>query len=323
MFWPFTAARKLARLGVLGMNQRNAELILDHNPRGKFPLVDDKMRLHRLCRSLGVPTPRVHAVVTSYSQLGRLPELLHGLDDFVLKPSRGAAGRGILVLTGRDGKGFIRHNGQRASLEQLRQHLSDILSGLFSLGGQSDTAMIQERVHLHPAFAAISHGGIPDLRVIVYREVPAMAMLRLPTRESGGRANLHQGGIGAGVDLETGITCQAVQRGRLLDVHPDTGWPVVGARVPAWRDVLGLARRVARATGLGYVGVDVVLDARHGPLLLEANARPGLAIQIANGLGLAGRLREIDEMLEARGQGAATPALAPARPGADTARAHG
>ena len=78
--------------------------------------------------------------------------------------------------------------------------------------------------------------------------------------------------------------------------HPDTGLPVVGRRLPYWKDVLEMSRRVAQAVGLGYVGVDIVIDAREGPMLLEANARPGLAIQIANARGLLPRLAEIDEL---------------------------
>ncbi len=154
--------------------------------------------------------------------------------------------------------------------------------------------MVQQRIRLHPAFAAVTYKGIPDVRVVLYRNEPAMAMLRLPTRESNGRANLHQGGIGTGVDLASGLTNPAVQRNRLVEKHPDTGRPVVGLRVPHWGQVLRLSRRVAEAVGLGYVGVDIVIDAERGPLLLEANARPGLAIQIANRRGLLPVLEAID-----------------------------
>jgi alpha-L-glutamate ligase-like protein len=302
MRWLFTVVRRLRELGILGMNRRNAELILDHNPRARFPLVDDKMRLHRLCRGIGVPTPEVYAEVTSYSQLRRLQDTLGDRSDFVLKPNRGSAGRGVLVVTGREDKGYRRHNGELLRLDDLRQHLSDILSGMYSLGGLADSAVVQQRVRLHPAFAAVCYKGIPDVRVILYRNEPAMAMLRLPTKQSGGRANLHQGGIGTGVELETGVTHHAVQRNRFVDCHPDTGRPVVGMRVPHWEEALQLARRVACAVGLGYLGVDIVVDAIDGPMLLEANARPGLAIQIANGRGLIPRLEAIDAQLERKAQ---------------------
>ncbi len=298
MYWLFTAARRLKELGILGMNRRNAVCILDHNPRSLFPLVDDKLRLHDLCRRIGVPTPEIYAEASSHSMLRRLPELLCGRDDFVVKPNRGSAGRGVLVVVGSEKGCYLRHNGERLSLDALRQHFSDILSGMYSLGGQPDRALVQQRVRLHPAFEAISYKGIPDVRVILYRNLPAMAMLRLPTKQSNGRANLHQGGIGTGVDLDTGQTNHAVQRNRFIDCHPDTGRPVVGLRVPYWNDVLALSRRVAEAVGLGYIGVDIVVDAERGPLLLEANARPGLAIQIANGRGLLPRLQAIDDLLD-------------------------
>jgi predicted ATP-grasp superfamily ATP-dependent carboligase len=61
-----------------------------------------------------------------------------------------------------------------------------------------------------------------------------------------------------------------------------------------------MSRQVAAAVGLGYLGVDIVLDPRRGPLLLEANARPGLAIQHANAAGLVPRLQEIETRLRER-----------------------
>jgi alpha-L-glutamate ligase-like protein len=298
MFWLFRAARRLRELGVLGMNRRNAACILDHNPRSKFPLVDDKLRLHALCRQIGVPTPAIYAEVSSYGMLRRLPELLGDRADFVIKPNRGSAGRGVLVVVGREGGAYLRHNGERLKPDALRQHLSDILSGMYSLGGQPDRALVQQRIRLHPTFAAVSYRGIPDVRVILYRNEPAMAMLRLPTKQSNGRANLHQGGIGTGIDLDNGVTHHAVQRNRLVERHPDTGRAVVGLGVPFWEEVLDMSRRVARAVGLGYIGVDIVVDAEGGPMLLEANARPGLAIQIANGRGLLPRLEAIDALLD-------------------------
>lgn len=294
MRWLFAVARRLRALGILGMNGRNAAYILDYNPRALFPIVDDKLRMRGVCASIGVPTPEIFSVFTFHSMLRRLAEILGPRDDFVIKPNRGSAGRGVLVIVGRDGPNYIRHNGERMRLEQIRQHLSDVLSGMYSLGGRPDQAIVQQRVKLHADFEPIAYKGIPDIRVILYRNEPAMAMLRLPTSESNGRANLHQGGIGAGVDLASGMTHHAVQHNRFVLSHPDTGVPVIGKRVPYWSDVLDMSRRVSDAVGLGYIGVDIIVDRDQGPMLLEANARPGLAIQIANARGLLPRLREID-----------------------------
>jgi alpha-L-glutamate ligase-like protein len=300
MFWLLSAYRRLKQRGVLGMNERNATCILDHNPRERFPVVDDKLRMHVLCKRIGVPTPEIYAEIGYHSMIRRLPELLGGRDEFVVKPNRGSAGRGVWVLAGRSGENHVRHNGQVLGVDELRQHLSDILSGMYSLGGYPDKAIIQQRVRLHPAFEPIAYKGVPDVRVVIYRNEPAMAMLRLPTKASAGRANLHQGGIGAGIELRSGITHHAVQHNHFVLGHPDTGVPVIGMRVPRWREVLDMSRRVAEAVGLGYIGVDIVIDAEAGPMLLEANARPGLAIQIANARGLSPRLAEIDAMLKRR-----------------------
>ncbi len=300
MLWLWSAARELRQRGILGMNQRNAACILDHNPRQLYPLVDDKLRMRDLCRRIDVATPEIFAEISYHSMLHHLDDYLQGRDDFVIKPNCGSAGRGILVVVGHEGADYLRHNGEKLSPEQLRQHLSDILSGLYSLGGRPDRVLVQQRVRLHPAFQPIAYQGIPDIRVVLYRHRPAMAMLRLPTKESCGRANLHQGGIGAGVDLETGCTHHAVQNNRMVTHHPDTGVPVTGMRVPFWHDVLDMSVRIAEAVGLGYVGVDIVVDESHGPMLLEANARPGLAIQIANGRGLLPRLEEIDREADVR-----------------------
>ncbi len=218
----------------------------------------------------------------------------------MVKPNRGSGGRGILVIIGREGNHFLRHNGAKVTLDDLRQHLSDTLSGMYSLGGQTDVALLQQRVHLHPAFAPVSYKGIPDIRVILYKSKPALAMLRLPTQASGGRANLHQGGLGAGIDLKTGITHHAVVHRQTITVHPDTGASLLGLQVPFWSRILDMSAKVAAAVGLGYLGVDIVVDARHGPMLLEANARPGLAIQMANGLGLRHKLEDIDAQVDER-----------------------
>ena len=125
-----------------------------------------------------------------------------------------------------------------------------------------------------------------------------MAMLRLPTKASKGRANLHQGAVGVGINLKTGQTFGGVRHNRLSDIHPDTGVNTHGLVIPQWSDMLAMAMKLSDAIGLQYVGVDIVLDSEQGPVVLELNARPGLSIQIANQAGLWPRLRAIDVQAE-------------------------
>ncbi|MBM4273622.1 MAG: alpha-L-glutamate ligase-like protein [Deltaproteobacteria bacterium] len=293
-------ARQLAALGVLGINRRNADFTLAHNPRRLYPLVDNKLQTKSIAAQAGIPIPELYGVIETEYQVRHLPELLSKHPDFVIKPARGSGGDGILVIAGRAHDRYRTVSGYTITQDELAHQVFDILSGLYSLGGLSDQAMIEYRVQFDPIFEPITYHGAPDIRIIVYLGVPVMAMLRLPTRASNGKANLHQGALGVGLDLATGATlATAVCRQEILMEHPDTGDSLDGLEIPHWEDLLRLAARCYEVSGLGYLGVDIVLDRFKGPLLLELNARPGLAIQIANGAGLLPRVRLVDECHQA------------------------
>ncbi len=279
-------ASRLRTSGILGLNRRNAEYILQLNPRRLYPLVDDKIRTKELALTAGMAVPELYGVISTQHDIRRLPELLQQRQRFVVKPAHGSGGNGILVITGRHGELYRKSSGLRIDESELRHHVSNILSGLYSLGGQRDRALIEYCVAVDPFFEEITYQGVPDIRVIVLMGYPVMAMVRLPTRSSDGKANLHQGAIGVGIDLATGGTLGGVQGNRVVSEHPDTTEPIGGRSLPAWEKILELAARCHDMTGLGYLGVDVVLDRDFGPLILELNARPGLNIQIANQRGL-------------------------------------
>lgn len=289
---------QLKRLGISGINARNALLVAEHNPRRLYPLVDDKLRTKELAQARAIAVPKLHGVIEIEHQIRALGRRLEGLQDFVLKPAHGAGGEGILVVIGVRGELFIRANDENVSLAYLQQHASNILSGMYSLGGHPDQVMIEECVHVDPLFERVVYRGVPDIRMVVYRGIPIMAMARLPTRQSGGKANLHQGALGVGIDMATGTTLQGVLHERPVAIHPDTLESVAGIRIPGWDRLLVLAARCHEMSGLGYLGVDVVLDRDRGPLVLELNARPGLSIQIANRAGLLTRLARIEALGE-------------------------
>jgi alpha-L-glutamate ligase-like protein len=289
----FALARRLREAGVLGINRRNADYIARWNPRSRYPLVDDKLLTKQLALKSGIAVPELYGVIEIEHQIRELGALLEQHSEFVIKPVHGSGGLGILVITGRIRKLFRKASGDFITQEELDHHISNTLSGLFSLGGAQDKALIEARVHFDPVFESITYQGVPDVRIIVFRGVPVMAMVRLPTRASDGKANLHQGAIGAGLDMGTGRTLTAVWGNDVVTEHPDTHQPVSGVEIPNWRTLLGIAARCHDLTQLGYVGVDLVLDRARGPLMLELNARPGLNIQIANRCGLVPRLERV------------------------------
>ena len=179
--------------------------------------------------------------------------------------------------------------------DDIEHHLSNIISGQYSLGGHRDSALIEYCMKFDTIFAEHAFQGVPDIRVIVVRGYPVMAMVRLPTRRSHGKANLHQGAVGAGLDLATGRTTTWVSSGNPRSRNTPIPVPQLrGLQIPRWEYLLHLAARCYELTGLGYLGVDIVLDRDKGPMLLELNARPGLNIQIANRCGLRSRLALVE-----------------------------
>ena len=287
--------KQLVQNGVLGINRRNAEYTLKYNSRDRYPLVDDKLRTKKLALKAGIAVPELYGVLETESEVRNLTHLIKSHPDFVVKPSRGFGGSGILVISGRSKELFRKADGNLMNQGEVEYHLFNVISGLHSLGGQPDKALIEYRVQFDPVFESISYQGVPDIRAIVFLGVPVMSMIRLPTRMSAGKANLHQGAIGAGIDIATGTTLTAVWRNTIISEHPDTGNPVTGIKIPHWEKLLKIAAQCNELTGLGYIGVDLVLDKDKGPLILEMNARPGLNIQIANRSGLLPRLKSVEQ----------------------------
>lgn len=271
---------------VLGLNRRNHAYLFRYNARDRHRLVDDKLATKRALAAHGVPAPALYDLCGTQSGIRDLADRLAGRPDFVVKPARGAGGAGIVVVIGRRGAGFVKASGVVLARRDLEAHGSDVIAGTYSVGGRDDAVVVEERVRADAVLGDVAYRGVPDVRVLVFRGVPIVAMLRLPTRRSDGRANLHLGGVGVGVELASGRTTDAVVGRRAVTVHPDLGRGLRGLVVPEWDEMLALAVRAADAVGLGFVGVDVVLDARRGPLVLELNARPGLTIQLANRRGL-------------------------------------
>jgi alpha-L-glutamate ligase-like protein len=280
---------------VLGINRRNQDLIARYNPRSLFQIVDHKLKTKAALAACGVPIVETFQVYRLQRDLRHFVAHSRSWSEFVIKPAQGAGGEGVVVMTERRGEDFVTLDGRCLRSREVESHLSDILGGVFSLNQRYDEAIVERRIHAHPALARLSVRGLPDLRVIVFRGVPLMAMLRLATHASKGRANLHLGGIGVGVDLLSGLTTHAIGGKRRISWHPDTQAQLCGIGIPRWKELLTTAVHCADAVPLGYVGVDLVLDAEIGPCVLELNARPGLSIQLANRRGLRRLIEAVEQ----------------------------
>jgi len=279
--------------GILTMNRRNRDYVDRYNPKGLLATLD-KARVKALLVPQGIPMPETYLVVRGRKDLPQAAALLGGLERFAVKPASAYGGEGILLVKGRVPGGF-RVNGHVESPDQVLHHIQRIVDGDFN-DGMGDSAILEEHLEQDPTLNPLAPEGVLDVRVLTLLGHPVMAMARLPTKASKGRANLHTGAVGAGVDLVTGRLTSAVWNGVRVDVHPDTGVSLRGFQVPRWREVLETACAAQEASGLGFAGVDIVLDARHGPVVLEVNRRPGLEIQNANRQGLLPRLRAVESL---------------------------
>jgi alpha-L-glutamate ligase-like protein len=289
----WTTPARLRAKGIIGMNRRNIRYIGRYNNRRLYPLVDDKLKTKLLAQEYGITTPALIGTVTTQFGVKHIVAMLVGHPGFVIKPAKGSGGKGILVIESHADGWFRKGSGEWLPRHRIVRYLSNLLAGLYTLGGTPDVAVVEALVEIDPEFAAFSHAGVPDIRIVVYQGYPVMAMMRLSTAASDGKANLHQGAIGAGVDLATGLTMTAVFKNDVVDNHPVPNAPITDVQVPHWQELMDIAARCYDLTGLGYFGVDMVLDKNLGPMILEMNARPGLNIQIANRMGLLHRLELI------------------------------
>ncbi|MDP3957316.1 MAG: sugar-transfer associated ATP-grasp domain-containing protein [bacterium] len=281
--------------GLLGMNARNLEYIRPSNRKRGMEIADSKLLCKRILKKSNLGVPELIAKIKSHEELEQF-DFAALPNSFALKPNRGFGGEGILVVYGRkkDNGGWIKADGSVITADDLKSHIRNILDGSFSLSNIPDIAFFEERLKLLKLFKPYAYRGIPDVRVIVYNRIPVMAMLRLPTRASDGKANLGQGAIGVGIDLATGTTTTAILgKGHIIEYVPGTRLVLSGIKVPYWKDILRMAIEAQAISHLGFLGADIAIDRDRGPVILELNARPGLSIQLANFSGLKGRLNRV------------------------------
>lgn len=283
----------------MGMNQRNSGYVGRYNPRRLYPLVDNKLKTKIIAREANVTTPALLGVISMQAEVENVANFIENTSGFVIKPAKGSGGKGILVVTKIENGRYYKPNGSEETLAEIKRHVTDILAGLFSLGGSADVAVVEGLIQFDSAFDGFSFEGVPDVRVIVFKGFPVMAMMRLSTAASDGKANLHQGAVGVGIDIGTGRAINAVQFDMPIERHPDTDKELKLLNVPKWERLIYLASSCYEMSGMGYLGTDMVLDRDLGPMLLELNARPGLAIQIANGTGILPRLKLIESLKDA------------------------
>jgi alpha-L-glutamate ligase-like protein len=284
---------------ILGMNGRQRYTKMNPSSAKKYGF--SKIRAKELLIEHNIPTAQIYHTFENLDDMEAVSwETIQ--TPFVIKPASGSAGKGIKLIKSKVKNQliWIDHEGQEVTVEELTYHVNNILDGEYSTWGRHHRAIVEEMITSHPSLAKFSHKGTPDIRVVVFNNVPVMAMARIPTKESQGKANLDQGALGLGIDLATGITIHGISgKSGNVSHFPDSKKKVNGIKIPYWNKILETAVKAADAAGFVFMGADIFIDQDKGPLVVELNGYPGLSIQMANQAGLKRRLDRV-EGLEVR-----------------------
>ncbi len=266
------------------MNARNLLYIKALNSQQKINLADNKLSTKAFLSARSIPVPRLYKIISTGFEIQhlRIKELP---GQFVVKPNRGLKGEGILIVD----------KNHPITEKDLKKHLQKILYGDYSIDGKSDTAFFEQKIINHSFLQEFSYQGLADIRIIVFNQVPVMAMLRLPSKVSHGKANLYQGAYGAGVNLANGTITNLIQGHHVISKLDGLASPV-GKQIPFWDQVLEIASICQKSTEIGFLSVDIAIDKHQGPVLLEINARAGLGIQLANLQPLRQRLEKVADL---------------------------
>ncbi len=284
MFSKILEMKSKKQSNVVGLNERNINLIYPNNNKKHYPLADDKVLTKEILHQYDIPCAETYAVVEYNSDIKKVWEACKQYKALAIKPARGSGGGGIKIIK-KDQKGNWISSGKVIEERQIFQHMAAIIMGFFSLGSH-DRVLIEECIEPDPFFDRIYPAGVPDFRIITLDQRPLMGMLRMPTDRSDGKANLHQNGVGIGVDMKNGTLTQVYDGSDYYDYHPDSKFVVKGVPIPYWKEILKISIDTARAFPLNYLGIDIVIDKNKGPQIMEINVRPGLGIQLVNKQGL-------------------------------------
>ncbi|WP_420401917.1 sugar-transfer associated ATP-grasp domain-containing protein [Flagellimonas sp.] len=278
---------------VVGLNDRNLNLIYPNNPRKHYALADDKVKSKEILHKNHIACAETYAVINRVSEIKRIWTSCKKYDTLAIKPANGCGGNGIKILRKRLHNNWI-SGGKIIHDQQVVHHIMSIISGVYSMGS-TDSCLIEECIVPHPFFGEIYGTGVPDFRIITLKHKPVLAMLRMPTSKSDGKANLHQKGVGIGIDINKGTLTQVFDGKRYLDHHPDNPQTITGKPIPYWNELIEISKATAKAFPLDYLGIDLVIDKTKGPQVMEVNVRPGLGIQLVNKMGLRKAIALVEE----------------------------
>ena len=282
---------KIWKNSILGLNYRNLKLQV-FNKKDAVNFANNKLKTKHFFSVRGIPVPKLMGIFKDREDVNKF-DFANLNKDFVIKPNQGSEGKGIIPFKERKGDKFITVSNKEYTINELKNHIINITQGIYN-NGYKDIAFFEQRIKNSPELNKITYKGLPDVRVFCYNQIPIMAMLRVPTKESEGRANLAENAMAIGINLSNGEPNYYYYKGKISKKDPINKNPI--KKIPNFIRVLQVAVKCAQLSKLKLVGCDIAFNEKNEPCLIEINARPGLKIQLANKDSLKERINKIKDL---------------------------
>ena len=139
--------------------------------------------------------------------------------------------------------------------------------------------IVENRLHEHPALSEFHPASVNTLRLVtVYddkKDIVHFMSARIRIGNKGNHVdNFHFDGIGANIDIKTGIINSVGYNARDEEYlfHPMTAKQIIGFQIPSWSECLKFVEQCARVVPkVRYVGWDVVPLSEGVFALIEGN----------------------------------------------------
>lgn len=179
----------------------------------------------------------------------------------VIKPDKGSLGRDVNIFTYQN--------------DELARMLFDKIP---------EPSVCEEFICQHERMSALSPDSVNTIRIVSIWEPDGVKIISATLR-TGGRAgatvdNLKKDGIGAQIDIDTGIvrTNGFDYNDHLYVKHPLTGVQFLGFNIPNWEAAVSLVKKAhGHFPQNQLLGWDIAIT-QTGADIVEANGRPGTPI---------------------------------------------
>lgn len=278
---------------LLWQNARNLQYIKWNNFSIAKKIADSKLRTKEFLKNKWISVPKTLLIIRNHSDI--VDSIALSLNPpFVVKPNNWYWWKWILIIDSIDSVwNYVTNTWETFSKKELFLHFNYILDWFFSLSGTRDKVLIEKKVVLSSEIDLLWKYWLPDIRVIVFNMVPVMAMLRVPTKESWGKANLHGWACWVWIDIWTWKLTYITKAWKIIKSIPWI-WDVRWIKLPFWDKVLEIAVSVQETTWIRYLWCDIVLDKELWPIILEMNIRAWLEVQVTNLSPLKARLEKVE-----------------------------